>query len=150
MATPSLPPTPTTTTSLPPLLTLPLELNWHIFSYFSVDDHADLSLMILRRTHRSFRDIIPHAPYGSKAGYRRRCQLVRAEHQHPYLIPPMACPCYSCEQIVDGSGFGRGDVLPFWYSCEGALGVVVPLGSQRARVRKCNACWDGNFNVIGV
>lgn len=142
MATQHLPQTPMTTTSLPPLLTLPLELKLHIFSYLSAEYEADLSLIILRRTHRYFRDIIPHVPYASKDKVRKEHQLLTAERQHSYLIPPMTYPCYGCLRIVKGSGFGRCGIPPFSYSIDSAPEVVMPLGYPKACFRTCNACYD--------
>ena len=148
MATQPLPQTPMTTTSLPPLLALPLELKLHILSYLHLDDddYADLSLIILRHTHRSFRNIIPHAPYASKDKTHNEFQLDRAERQYPYLIPPMTYPCYGCLGIVECSGFGRHDIGRGWYSSDSAPRVVVPLGSPKASLRTCNACYDNRLS----
>ena len=145
MATQLLPQTPMTAIPSPPLLALPLELKLQILSYLSVDDpddDDDVSLIILRRTHRSFRNIIPHAPYTSKDRTHNGLQLEQAEFEHPYLIPPLNYPCYQCLRVMEVSAFGRSDVRMHWYSSVLDLGVITPIGSSWSNDRKCNACWD--------
>ena len=150
MANQPLPPTPADTTPTPPLLALPVELKLHILSYLSVKKpflspgQNILSLMILRRTHRSFREIIPHAPYASVVRPSKLFLLLEAEINHPYLFPPNHYPCYGCLWLIEGSGFGRCDT-PAW-DCDLEPHAVPPLQSKKAAGRRCNACWDSVFD----
>ncbi len=91
--------TPLQTTPFPPLLALPLELKLQIFSYLSG------SLIILRRTHSSFRHIIPRNRITSSPRRIRTAQLVFAEDNHSYLFPPDHYPCYVCFRALPGSQF---------------------------------------------
>ena len=104
-------------TSLPPLLALPVELKLQILSH--IPDHNKshaLALMILRRTHRSFRSIIPNPKTELSIGF------FLAAEKHPYLFPLLCgcgenprglsnhCskplvrhyPCYRCKRLRSG------------------------------------------------
>lgn len=147
MATQPLPQAPMTTTPLPPLLALPLELKLQILSYLPTKGvyNDDVSLIVLRRTHRLFRNIIPRAPYN---GAPYKSKFKRAERQHLYLIPPMTYPCYYCRRVLEVSDFGRSDIPQKWYSSNSAPGVVRPLGSTELDDRWCNDCWDRSSDCV--
>ncbi len=141
MANQPLPPTSTNTTPTPPLLALPVELKLHILSYLSVKkpfvSHQQdiLSLIILRRTHRSFREIIPHAPYASECQTLRWFQLHAAEKNHPYPIPPNHYPCYRCFRLIESSGFDK-------YGTPAIGHVLRAFLESNYPDRRCNRCWD--------
>ena len=136
------PPEPTSTKVLPPLLMLPLEIKLHIFSLF---DLTEPTLIILRRTHRSFYNIIPRAPY-AKGEERLEChRFLTAEQRYPYLFPPSMLPCYRCLQVLEDSNFST-------YDTPGAPSLLKnrhylpardtePLGSEKAYRLHCDACW---------
>ena len=135
----------TPTAILPPLLTLPTEMKLHIISYLlDTEDFGDFdpSLIILRRTHSTFRAIIPSTPYGPPVlddlmlRYAREKRLLQAERHHPYLIPPNKFPCYGCQLVLDSSTFGNFNLL----SSDSGLGDsevftggrILPLGAVQA------------------
>ncbi|CAD6586946.1 MAG: hypothetical protein ASARMPRED_002882 [Alectoria sarmentosa] len=107
--------------SLPPLLTLPLELKQQIFNHLSHDGIHSLSLAILRRTHPIFRHAIPRqklipiTPYDSRdltvpSEYVRNIdlryeQLHLLEHEYSYLLAPDHYPCYCCGRVLEGRHF---------------------------------------------
>lgn len=140
---------------LPPLLSLSTEVKLHIISYLlDIEDFEDYqpSLIILRRTHRTFHAIIPSAPYGPPVPndlmlrYDREKRLLSAERQHPYLFPPNTFPCYRCQLVLDSSAFGDFNLL---YAELGPDDLevlthqrILPLGAVHAGARKCNQCWD--------
>ena len=139
-------------TDLPPLLALPLELKFEILSKFSdaKDDDDEgvnkLALTVLRRTHSSFRRIIPK----TKPTYEL---LLLAENEHPYLFPWIcenSCsgrphsyadcfdpdsmlPCYDCLQLRECIFF-RADPAR-----RGDLNEV--LGDEDAGTRTCDECY---------
>lgn len=140
----------TSPTRLPPLLRLPNELKLHIFSYFSEAEDFEPTLIILRRTHRAFRDIIPPIPYGPPRRGDLACtksreqKLLVAENRanrHLYLIPPNMFPCYWCLLVLDSSAFGTPPRLAAnRHLFQGLL--YLPLGSPQAWARTCKRCWD--------
>ena len=87
-------------TTHPNLLTLPDELKLQILSNLYNDDNDPsnaLTLMILRRTHKSLRQLIPN-PW--KAARPTAKHYITAERRYPYLFPfrctcNLSGPCYS-------------------------------------------------------
>ena len=80
-------------TTHPCLLTLPNELKLKILSNFYNDDSNPfnaLTLMVLRRTHKSLRQLIPN-PW--KEARPTAKHYILAERQYPYLFP-FWCPCH--------------------------------------------------------
>ena len=147
------------TTILPPLLALPLELKTQILSNFSnyasksSDPEDALALMILRRTHTSFRHIIPD-PW--KKTSPRADHFLAAERKHKYLFSAFYCwrckqndfmticdcpikmlPCYDCITLHDIHGNFRNyqvvsaDDEESWDT----------LGAEHAQKRVCDDCW---------
>lgn len=138
---------------LPPLLALPLELKLKILSNFSDyasessdPDHA-LALMMLRRTHRSFRQIIP-SPW--KKIRPRADHLLAAKRKHKYLFtlrcwcphPGHHCndytgsdylPCYECLELREC----RGNFRNYHVASHGDY----ELGAEHAGKRICDKCW---------
>ncbi|KAM0800316.1 hypothetical protein BDR22DRAFT_973144 [Usnea florida] len=118
-------------TTHPCLLTLPDELKLKILSNF-YDDDSDpsnaLTLMVLRRTHKSLRQLIPN-PWKEARPTAEHYTL--AERQYPYLFPfscrlPSSCnsdrcsepcflffPCYDCLRVLNwGYCDGFTDDIP--------------------------------------
>lgn len=141
---------------LPPLLALPLEMKLKILSNFS--DHASdpghaLTLMILRRTHKSFRLIIPN-PW--KTILPTREHFLAAERQHPYLFP-WKCqyhysncnlnhcfgsrvslhPYYDCVRLVRSCWFRNYKIAHFKDDAWEDL-----IGAENAQDRMCDGCWN--------
>ncbi len=151
---------PTTSTApLPPLLALPSELQLQIISYFSNTENPvdpEPTLIILRRTHRIFRDIIPSAPYGPPVlnvldlRSSRYNKLLLAEHKYPYLFPRKMLPCYGCQRVLNRSAFKEWDNLsPGRVFCGGGdygHGGLLPdtptrsLPPRGPGTRKCSQC----------
>lgn len=128
-------------TVLPPLLALPTELKLQIFSY--LDDDSQPSLMLLRRTHSTFRHIISAKDcIGLDSKIKRKRMLV-AEHKYPFLFARDHSPCYgSCLDVLEGSQF---DNYPYEKLQSTGLWLGVgararPLGASRAFERKCDNC----------
>lgn len=140
---------------LPPLLALPVELKLKILSNFS--DHASdpghaLTLMILRRTHKSFRLIIPNPWRDIRATEEH---FLAAERQHSYLLPfecrchptctSQHCPeprysffpCYDCKKLVRRRWFCNYRIAYFRDDTPWDL-----LGAENAQDRICDSCWD--------
>lgn len=148
---------------LPPLLALPVEIKLKILSYFSddsssrhsIDPTNALTLMILRRTHKSFRRLITN-PWKERQPTSEH--IFTAECHHPYLFPSSSWSsvkvlyCYSC-----GSFLGR-HVFRNW---EFAYDLFQDdenssnedgrehdeeswddHGGKHARKRHCDWCWD--------
>ena len=90
--------------SLPLLLALPTELKLQIISYLPYDKSPNLAC--LRRTHRSFCDIIPKSNVYSKApAFLLRSQLLDTELNHPYLLPLYHYPCYRYIAVLASQKF---------------------------------------------
>lgn len=124
---------------LAPLLALPTELQLHIISYIPNKEDPEPTLIILRRTHRTFRDIIPPAPYGALGPFNstlweaRKGRLLQAEHKYPDLIPRKMLPCYRCLCVLDHLDFDLFE--------EGLPGGrTKPLGDMKALTRFCSWC----------
>ena len=156
MAPQTAPPSPPIS-NLPPLLALPLELKLQILSSFSDydsdPDHA-LALVILRRTHKSLRDIIPN-PW--KSAEPAKEHFLAAERQHPYLFPwrcscehypecipehysepfPLFYPCYYCMRLKDRFEF-RNYVIAIDDDEPAPRNINE---KQPAILRKCDHCW---------
>ncbi len=136
--------TPLQTTPLPPLLALPLELILQILSYLSDTNHC--SLIILRRTHSSFRHIIPRDRITSSPRAIKTAQLVFAEDNHSYLFPHDHYPCYVYFRALPGSKFDS------FYKARRQVYSWKQIGSKRRKVvsfnrggilkgtRYCNHC----------
>ena len=130
----------TSTAPLPPLLALPLELKLQILTYLTDTKHC--SLVILRRTHSSFRHIIPRDRITSSPRAIKTVQLVFAEDNLSYLFPHDYYPCYFCFRALPGSKFD------FFYTVHGQR-----YGWKRRKVvssnrggifqgtRRCNDCY---------
>ncbi len=154
---------------LPPLLTLPLEIKLQILSYF--DDDTDdveneLTLMVLRRTHKSLRQIVPKPWNGSSPGRRKRKltrkHLLVAERNYPYLFPwQCGCaeptcrsndcpkpyftffPCYECRRLMDRDNFENYQIAYFRDEHDRWFGPDTPwdlMGGEHARHRLCDEC----------
>ncbi len=136
-------------TFLPPLLALPLELKLEILSSFS--DYADdpdhaLTLMILRRTHKSFRDIIPNPWNDAKP---TATHFLAAERQHPYLFAldelwegferVAFFPCYDCLRLVDRRHSFRNYRIAYFRDDDESWDL---LGAEHAQDRICDRCWS--------
>lgn len=148
---------------LPPLLALPLELKLQILANFSHDDSSDIAsdpdhaitLMILRRTHKSLRRIIPN-PWRQRRPTKDH--VLTAEHLHPYLFPsecrypehactPNFCSesyffsfhCYGCKTFC-----GRHEVCN-WKTAHLLLQDEESwdsMGGEHAQDRHCDECWE--------
>ena len=79
---------------LSPILALPLELQLEMVPYLSDKHHP--SLAILRRTHPTFRYIVPRDQFTSQSRSSKNAQLLTAEDDYSYLFPPDHFPCYLC------------------------------------------------------
>ena len=128
---------------LPPLLALPIELTLKIISIFADTDEEDdddtlnkIALIVLRRTHSSFRRIIakPKPTYDV---------LFEAEKHHSYLFPSgygnpyypdVKLPCYDCHRFFEAEHFRQfsGD-----YS-DMPRGTIL---GRDAGCRACDYCW---------
>lgn len=125
---------------LAPLLALPNELKLQIISYIPDKEDPEPTLIILRHTHRIFRDIIPPRPYGPPVPFNstlreaRKKRLLQAEHKYPQLIPRKMLPCYRCLYVLDRLEF---DLF------EGGMpggGRLKSLGYRKAHTRFCSRC----------
>ena len=89
---------------LPPLLLLPSELKLQVISYLGHDSSPNLAC--LRRTHRSFRNIIPKSDLRPKSPpFLLKSQLLDTELNHPYLLPVHHYPCYRCNEVLPADDF---------------------------------------------
>ena len=102
------------------LLTIPDEMKLQILSNFYNDDSDPfnaLTLMILRRTHKSFRQLIPN-PW--KEARPTAKHYIAAEQGWPYLFP-FRCSC-------NPSGSCHSDRCPdpcfLFFPCYGCLRVI--------------------------
>ena len=123
--------------SFTPILALPLELKLLIISYLSDDEdgHSIFTMMILRRTHPAFRDIVPRDHrFASNSNTLKRTLLYLAETKFPYLIPLSHYPCYGCRKVLHRSHFDLD--IESW-------GVVAPIGWQSLSRRPCDECLQG-------
>ena len=158
---------------LPPLLALPLEIKLQILSNF--DDDTDdgengLTLMVLRRTHKSFRQIIPN-PWNRSSPERKKRRYIcdhwlAAECKYPYLFP-LECdceyndcpqchsndcpnpfflffPCYDCRRLVDRGDFGNYRIAYFRderFTSYKSATLWDLMGGEHAKDRLCDRCW---------
>lgn len=139
-------------TPIAPLLALPNELKLHIVSYMFDKEDEEPTLIILRHTHRIFRQLIPSVPYGPRSPYNstlrdvRQRRFLQAERKYPYLIPPGMLPCYQCLRVRDRLEFDRFDYLSTdWIlSMYGVAlfggGRSKSLGCGNAQKRYCSRC----------
>ena len=135
---------------LAPLQALPTELKLQIISYIPDKEDPEPTLIILRRTHRTFRDIIRPAPYGPPVPFNttlreaRKNRLLQAEHKYPHLIPRNMLPCYRCLCVLDHLKF---DLL------EGEMpggGRTKFLGYREAHTRFCSRCVADLADLTGT
>ena len=169
-------------TTHPYLLTLPDELKLQILSNF-YNDHSDprnaLTLMILRRTHKSFRQLVPN-PW--KEARPTAEHYITAERRYPYLFPnACACtrpsghsddhcyrcylsfPCYECLRVIkrgvwDGPPYDvpynenfRTFEVAYW-KLEGDYYERTywdTLGGEHAQDRVCDECWKRRLEAFG-
>ena len=114
--------------SLPPLLALPTELKLRIILYLPHEKSPNLAC--LRRTHTSFRDIIPKSDIRSHLSPSLLCsQLLDTELNHPYLLPLHHFPCYRCIAVLPFQAFH-----PWMLQCN------VAIGGAYAYNRFCRSC----------
>ena len=89
----------TASQTLPPLLALPSELKLQIISHLPHDEYP--SHACLRRTHSSFRDLIPKASIRSSVSQEHLAsQLFFTEGNYAYLLPLGHYPCYTCIKVL--------------------------------------------------
>lgn len=75
-----------------PPLSLPIVLKLQILSYF--ENEFQPTLMLLRRTHSTFRPIISaQVCIGANQRIKAR-RMLAAEHVYPFLFAPNHYPCY--------------------------------------------------------
>ncbi len=114
--------------SLPPLLALPMELKLQIILCLPHDKSPNLAC--LRRTHTSFRDIIPKSDIRSHLSPSLLCgQLLDTELNHSYLLPLHHFPCYRCIAVLPFQAFH-----PWMLQCN------VAIGGAYAYNRFCRSC----------
>ncbi len=114
--------------SLPPLLALPMELKLQIILCLPHDKSPNLAC--LRRTHTSFRDIIPKSDIRSHLSPSLLCsQLLDTELNHSYLLPLHHFPCYRCIAVLPSQAFH-----PWMLQCN------VAIGGTYAYNRFCRSC----------
>lgn len=114
--------------SVTPFLALPTELKLQIISY--LPQHKSPSLVCLRRTHTSFRDIIPQSDIRSKPSlFLLRSQLLDTELNHSYLLLHHCYPCYRCTAVLPFQDFH-----PWMVQCN------LVLGGACAYYRFCYRC----------
>ncbi len=118
--------------TLPPLLALPIEITLEILSYLEAPEPA---LIVLRRTHSHFRNIIPMVNLGDTLSiFDYRALLVAADHlgmddKNSSLFPLGRLACFSCLRVLPLGDFSDPDVF-------GPRRV----GGKDRRVRLCVAC----------
>ena len=139
-------------TPIAPLLALPTELKMQIISYISDEEDPEPTLIILRYTHRIFRNLVPPAPYGprvpsnSKLREVRKKRLLQAERRYPYLFPSKMLPCYRCLCVLHRSAFDAYEIyLPNWRVSDHDMGcypgeLSKSLGCKNAHTRRCSRC----------
>ena len=172
-------------TTHPHLLTLPDELKLQILSNFYNDDNNpsddpsnELTLMILRRTHKSLRQLIPN-PW--KEARPTAKHYITAERQYPYLFPFECCcdssschsdhcpdpyfiffPCYDCLRVIKwGHCSGGPSDMPrndnfqnyeiAYLREEGSDPWIVhwdDAGSRYAQDRICDECWPQRVRYL--
>ena len=162
------------------LLTLPDELKLQILSNFSNDDNDPsnaLTLMILRRTHKSLRQLIPN-PW--KEARPTAKHYITAERRHPYLFPfgclcsdpscvsihcPNPCfysfPCYDCLRVIKQGFWQRPPYhkafndfknyeIAYSRAKEGDYREFyrdLP-GGEHAQDRICDECWQRRLKAF--
>lgn len=93
-----------TSNTTPPLLTLPPEILHRILSHFSTTPEPTLA--ILRRTHRTFYNIIHPTSVSRGDGKELRAQrLTIAENSTTPIFPPEHHACYTCLHVKPTSAF---------------------------------------------
>lgn len=113
---------------LPPLLALPMEMKLQIISYLPHDKSPNLAC--LRRTHKSFRVIIPKSDIRSKSPpIILHRQLLDTELNHSYLLPLDHYPCYRCTAVLPSQNFH-----PWMVQCN------FIIGGAHAYNRFCYRC----------
>lgn len=92
----------------PPLVALPLEIKRHIFSYL---EGPEPTLIILRRTNRHFRYIIPKRKHRQVLQYNdERDHLIAADqlatdNKQPKLFLPNHLACFTCLEVMTSDRF---------------------------------------------
>lgn len=129
-------------TKKPELLYLPPEIQMHIISFLSNEptpDSPEATLTYLRRTHSSFRKVIPIQPFrGTNLSVQQRrlmaIQLLGAEHRvrNPDLYIDHYYPCYKCLRVRNAGYF------PF--SEADMVRRNMDIGASRAHMRQCMDC----------
>lgn len=124
------------------LLYLPPEVQMHIISFLSNEptpDSPEATLTYLRRTHSSFRKVIPIQPFHpiNLSVQQRRLmaiQLLGAEHRvrNPDLFIDRYYPCYKCLRVRN-AGY-------FLFSEADMVRRYMDIGSSRAHMRQCTDC----------
>ncbi len=124
------------TPHLPPLLALPVELKLQIFSYLKNDSQP--SLMLLRRTHSTFRQIISAQDCVGVDNNLTKTRMLVAEQDYPFLFAPNQYPCYVCLKVIDQSGFDKDFLLKraLAGAWPGFGANARPLGDPRAYQRE--------------
>lgn len=90
---------PSTQTSVPSLVNIPLEIKQQIISYLSPIFYPTLS--ILRRTHTSFYHLISANDIRTKSTPRMlKSQLSIMESRYRHLLPPNTLACYTCMEFL--------------------------------------------------
>ena len=89
------------------LLSLPLEIQQSIFSYLVDSPTPDLA--VLRRTHSSFRAMMPKSQLRSTNMFTY--QLNRAGNSYPYLLPAQHLPCTYCNKVLNEEFIVGSDVM---------------------------------------
>lgn len=131
----------TSDTPRSPLLGLPDEIKSQILSYLKKDFKP--SLMLLRRTHSTFRRIILAEDCIGTNNRTKRRRMLAAEHKYRFLFAPNHYPCYgSCLKVLEGTEFDEYPFENFRFSAvwAGVGAKARPLGAIRAFERRCDYC----------
>lgn len=123
--------------TLAPLLALPLELKYEIISHLcdGNDPESKLALMLLRRTHSLFRQLITRKQCLTQ-GYMIAKQLFLAERNYPMLFLPGMRPCYYCKRLLLGFEFVFQRSFEV-FTCDEQK---IPFGADDAMGRQCVQC----------
>lgn len=125
------------TTKLPPLLALPVELKLKIISFVSKGARVMVtgryypqpSLVTLRRVHRSFRQLITYDPFFHAIGFWSIDQLRAGECNVLHPLPVWFYPCYGCLAVLYVHDFDRRNTTR-----------LKGVGGEKAHERLCQGC----------